>query len=50
LHDLPMLNHAEHALFNDLRDNRIRKNLRLEQEHIGFQWVKRALDRFNDEF
>jgi len=50
LHDLPRLNGAERALFDDLRDNRIRKNLRLEQEHIGFLWVKRALDRFNDEF
>jgi Uncharacterized protein conserved in bacteria C-term(DUF2220) len=27
------------SLLNDLRDNRIRKNLRLEQERIGFRWI-----------
>jgi hypothetical protein len=26
-----------------LRDNRIRKNLRLEQERVGFGWVEAAL-------
>jgi GTP diphosphokinase / guanosine-3',5'-bis(diphosphate) 3'-diphosphatase len=30
-------------LFDDLRDNRIRKGLRLEQERIGFKWVETAL-------
>jgi hypothetical protein len=39
LHDLPRLTKEEGLLFDDLRDNRIRKNLRMEQEHIGFQWV-----------
>ncbi len=39
IHDLPRLTPEENALFNDLRDNRIRKNLRLEQERVGFQWV-----------
>ena len=43
LRDLPRLDDAEQALFNDLRDNRLRKNLRLEQEYIGFQWVETAL-------
>lgn len=43
LHDLPRLAVHERALFDDLRDNRIRKNLRLEQERIGFQWVINAL-------
>jgi hypothetical protein len=43
LRDLPRLDDAEQALFNDLRDNRLRKNLRLEQERIGFQWVETAL-------
>lgn len=47
LHDLPRLNDVERALFDDLRDNRIRKNLRLEQERVGFQWVERALERFS---
>ncbi len=43
LRDLPRLNLDERALHDDLRDNRIRKNLRLEQERIGFGWVKSAL-------
>jgi hypothetical protein len=45
LHDLPRLSSEERALFDDLRDNRIRKNLRLEQERLGFQWVTDALSR-----
>ncbi|HET6158615.1 MAG TPA: Wadjet anti-phage system protein JetD domain-containing protein [Dongiaceae bacterium] len=43
--DLPRLTAEERALFNDLRDNRIRMNLRLEQERVGFQWVTDALSR-----
>jgi hypothetical protein len=43
LRDLPWLDEAEQALFDDLRDNRLRKNLRLEQEHIGFKWVESEL-------
>lgn len=43
LHDLPLLTADERGLFDDLRDNRIRKNLRLEQEFIGFGWLERAL-------
>jgi hypothetical protein len=41
--DLPHLSTSERELYNDLRDNRIRKNLRLEQERIGFEWLKTAL-------
>lgn len=41
--NLPRLTAAESALYDDLRDNRIRKNLRLEQERIGFGWVEAAL-------
>ena len=41
--DLPRLNDAERALYDELRDNRIRPELRLEQERIGFCWVERAL-------
>jgi hypothetical protein len=41
--DLPRLDAAEQALFDDLRDNRLRRNVRLEQEHIGFRWVETAL-------
>lgn len=43
LRDLPRLNPEEMALYDDLRDNRIRRNLRLEQERIGFGWVESAL-------
>ena len=45
VHDLPRLTDAEMSLFNSLRDNRIRKGLRLEQEMVGFQWVKVALEK-----
>lgn len=43
LQDLPSLTTDERGLFDDLRDNRIRKNLRLEQEFIGFGWLESAL-------
>jgi hypothetical protein len=43
LRDLPRLNPDERVLYDDLRDNRIRKNLRLEQERIGFGWVESVL-------
>ena len=43
LRELKRLNANERALYDDLRDDRIRPNLRLEQERIGFGWVKRAL-------
>jgi hypothetical protein len=45
LHDLRRLTADERALFDDLRDNRIRGKLRLEQERVGYQWVTRALGR-----
>jgi hypothetical protein len=43
LKELNRLNNEEQALYDDLRDNKIRKNLRLEQERIGFSWVEAAL-------
>ena len=43
VHDLARLNEIERALFNELRDNRLRGNLRLEQERISFGWVEAAL-------
>ncbi len=43
--DLPLLTADERGLFDDLRDNRIRTNLRLEQEFIGFGWIESALAR-----
>lgn len=42
-HDLLRLEPAERALYDDLRDQRIRANLRLEQEFIGFDWVRAKL-------
>jgi hypothetical protein len=45
LRDLPGLNAEESALYDDLRDNRIRKQLRLEQERVGYGWVESALSR-----
>jgi hypothetical protein len=38
--DLTALTPAEQALYDDLRHNRYGKNLRLEQEMIGFTWVQ----------
>jgi|JI10StandDraft_1071094.scaffolds.fasta_scaffold63966_4 hypothetical protein len=53
LRDLPRLEAAEAALFDDLRAQRLRDNtrgvkpptagVRLEQERIGFAWLERAL-------
>lgn len=43
LRDLPRLNAEECALYDDLRANRLGRNLRLEQERIGFGWVETAL-------
>lgn len=41
--DLPRLDADERSLYDDLRDNRIRPNLRLEQERIAFGRVEDAL-------
>jgi hypothetical protein len=43
LRDLPRLNSDEMALYDDLRDNRLGKKLRLEQERVGFGWIESAL-------
>jgi hypothetical protein len=43
LRELLRLNAEEGAQYDDLRDNRLRRNLRLEQERIGFGWVEAAL-------
>ena len=42
-HDLPRLTQSERDLFDDLRFNRLRPRLRLEQEHVGFAWTVNAL-------
>jgi hypothetical protein len=44
--ELPRLNPEEAALYDDLRDNRLGRSVRLEQEAIGFAWVRRALSRW----
>lgn len=44
MRDLPRLTTQERELFDDLRDNRIRRGLRLEQERVGFGWVRAALE------
>ena len=43
--ELGALTAEELALYDDLRDNRLGRNLRLEQERIGYGWVKDALSR-----
>ena len=43
LRDLTRLNAGEAALYNDLRDNRLGKHLRLEQERISFLALQQAL-------
>ena len=42
-HGLARLSASENALYDDLRDNRMREGVRLEQERVGFQWVQTAL-------
>ena len=46
--DLARLTADEQALYDDLRDNRIRTALRLEQEQIGFNWVATRLKQLLD--
>ena len=41
--DLPLLTAEERHLYDQLRDNRIRPGLRLEQERIGFNWLRLQL-------
>lgn len=42
--ELSRLNETELTLYNDLRDNRLHINLRLEQERIRFGWVRAQVD------
>ena len=44
--DLHRLTAGEQAIYNTLRDNRLRAGLRLEQERIGFGWLQQALADF----
>ena len=43
--ELSRLSVEERALYDDLRDNRLGRHVRLEQERIGFGWVRDALAR-----
>lgn len=43
VHDLPNLTEKEKVLFDELRDNRVRNGLRLEQERVSYQRLKAAL-------
>ena len=45
LRDLARLTNDERAVFDALRDNRLRARVRLEQERIGFGWVQQELSR-----
>jgi hypothetical protein len=45
--DLPMLLTEELDLYNDLRDQRLGINLRLEQEIVGFDWMVTAIRESN---
>ena len=42
--DLPRLNPEEKAIYDDLRYNQLSGQLRLEQERIGFDWVRKSVD------
>lgn len=42
-HDLPRLSPDEAALYDDLRADRIRAHLRLEQERVRYSWVLERL-------
>jgi hypothetical protein len=44
-HDLLRLTTAEAALYDELRFDRLRPSLRLEQERIGYGWLVEHLDR-----
>lgn len=44
---LNRLTREENALYDDLRDNRIRVGLRLEQEHVGFSWLSNRLEELS---
>jgi hypothetical protein len=41
--ELARLRNGERALYDDLRFNRLGRQVRLEQERIGFRWVERAI-------
>lgn len=48
LGELPSLSEAERALFHSLRDDTLGERIRLEQERVGFGWVRRTLASLED--
>ena len=46
--DLSRLSMAERELYDDLRNDKYGPSLRLEQERIGFEWVRDALAKLPD--
>jgi hypothetical protein len=42
--ELSRLTPEEQALYDDLRDNRLQRHLRLEQERVGFEHVQTVLN------
>lgn len=44
--DLPRLTAPEMEVYGDLRFDRLRPRLRLEQERVGFGWLKQRLRGF----
>ena len=44
--ELPRLTAEERTLYDDLSADRFGRHVRLEQERIGFGWVRDALARF----
>jgi hypothetical protein len=44
-HDLTRLTPDEARLYDELRFDRVRPGLRLEQERVGFGWVRHRLDK-----
>jgi hypothetical protein len=43
----PLLTQDEHALFNELRIDRLGDRVRLEQERISYAWLRRALHQLD---
>jgi hypothetical protein len=47
-HALPMLTTNEREVYGLLRDDELRKRLRLEQEFIGYAWISAAINRLTE--
>ncbi len=45
---LPNLDETEQSLLQDIKYNRFADGVRLEQERIGFEWLRKTLRRINE--